>query len=178
MMGVRKDKQQYFKSMVKRFSASDGMGHFLEEGDGQVSDHSNEEGSTCSSSSSMSAAEKVPPLSIFREIYMPFIWHEASTGSQSLPHFTPPPDASVLGDEIIDANAEADELMEEEELDQRDLELAAIAESQLWARYVHTGETEVDAILDVKPALDAQYWGIRYGQQAGVKSQVFVEDSD
>ena len=79
----------------------------------------------------------------------------------------------------IDDNAVLEELLEEDELDLRDSKVADDVEAELWAKYGKESETSQDepaVSLELKPV--ARSRTVRYGQPAGVKSKVFVDDSD
>lgn len=142
----------------------------------QASDHTDEDDPSSSCSSSVSPAARSSPLPMSQEIYTPFVRH---WDLQNISRPTPFYDTGALNEMVSpDDNAEVDELLEEEELDQRDLEMAESAEAELWAKYGSTWETENNAEPSVELELDSKDWAFRYGQPSGVKSQVFVEDSD
>ena len=179
MMGAEGTKQQHFKSILDRFTALNGRVCLSEEDIMQASDHSDEDDPSLSRSSSVSPAARssLPPMS--QEIYVPFVRHGSSVDLQNFSQPTPTYDTGVLNEMASsDDNAGADELLEEEELDQRDLEMAESAEAELWAKYGSTWETENNVEPSVELELDSKDWAFRYGQPSGVKSQVFVEDSD
>ena len=178
MMGAEETKQQHFKSMLDRFTTLNGR--ICLSGDTmQASDHIGEDDPSSSRPSSVSPAARSSPLPMSQEIYTPFVRHGSSVDLQKFSRPTPTYDTGALNEmDSLDDNAEADELLEEEELDQRDLEMAESAEAELWAKYLSTWETENNTEPGFELELDTKDWAFRYGQPSGVKSQVFVEDSD
>lgn len=138
------------------------------------------EESSSTRESSVQSAGRFPSLSLSQEICIPFVWQGSSVTSQMPFHRSSSQASEEYTDaDSLDENIEVDELLDEEELDHRDMEMALDAESELWKKYTSNinerSTVGPNSMVDLEPEGNRT---VRRRQASGVKSRAYIEDSD
>lgn len=173
MMGIQSDRRGYFDSMINdMFNPGEEAGLEARASDSEESSFTRE--------SSVQSTGLFPSLSLSQEICTPFVWQGLSATSQKPFHRSSSQASEEYTDaESFDENIEVDELLDEEELDHRDMEMALDAESELWKKYI--SNTNERSIVGLNSMADLEPDGgrtARRRQASGVKSRAYIEDSD